>query len=144
MAAIRRFNWLDLLLRLLVVTLAGLFAALHPFWIINVAEIADGTLATFLLAAALFLGARSSQTGAPFGSLLFGLALAGLALVRAALLPFAFVAVIWFLLRTRSLRRGWLPALLSFLGFVTGLAPWTVRNLQVFGEPIPIVDSAFY
>ena len=36
-----------------------------------------------------------------------------------------------------------MAALLAFLGFVNGLAPWTVRNMQVFGEPIPIVDSAY-
>ncbi len=128
---------------LVVGALAGLLAALHPFWIIDVANLDDGTLATFLLALSLFLGARASQTGGPFGSLLFGLTLAGLALVRAALLPFAFVAIVWFLLRTRNLRRGWLPAVLAFLGFLIGLSPWTVRNLQVFGEPLPIVDSAY-
>jgi 4-amino-4-deoxy-L-arabinose transferase-like glycosyltransferase len=122
----------------------GFLAALYPFWVINTAEVADGVVATFLLALVLFLGARASQTGAPLASLLFGLALAGTALVRAALLPFAFVTLAWFLLRTRGLRRGWLPAVLAFLGFAGGLAPWTVRNFQVFGEPIPIVDSLYY
>ena len=38
---------------------------------------------------------------------------------------------------------GWLGALLAFLGFVIGLAPWTIRNWQVFHEPAPIVDSAY-
>jgi hypothetical protein len=126
---------------LFVGTLVGLVAAAYPFWVVNTAALEDGVLATFLLALALFLGGRASQTGGPFASLLFGLTLAGLALVRAALLPFAFVAVIWFLLRTRGLARGWLAAVLTFLGFVTGLAPWTVRNFQVFHEPLPVVDS---
>jgi 4-amino-4-deoxy-L-arabinose transferase-like glycosyltransferase len=126
-----------------VATLAGLFAAFHPFWVIATATVNDGVLASFLLALALSSGARASQTGGPFSSLLYGLTLAGLALVRAALLPFAFVALLWFLLRSRSLMGGWLPALLGFLGFVIGLAPWTVRNVQVFGEPIPVVDSAY-
>jgi 4-amino-4-deoxy-L-arabinose transferase-like glycosyltransferase len=124
-------------------TLAGLFAALWPFWVINTAAIDDGVLTTFLLALALFLGARAGETGGALSSLLFGLALAGVSLVRAALLPFAFVAVVWFLLRTRTLPRGWLAALLAFLGFANGLAPWTVRNLQVYGEPIPVADSAY-
>jgi 4-amino-4-deoxy-L-arabinose transferase-like glycosyltransferase len=128
---------------LLVGALAGFLAALWPFWVINTAAVDDGVVATFLLALVLFLGGRSSQTGGAFGSLLFGLTLAGLALVRAALLPFAFLALLWFLLRTRNLPRGWLPALLAFLGFANGLAPWTVRNFQVFGEPIPVVDSTF-
>jgi hypothetical protein len=126
-----------------VATLAGLFAALHPFWVIDTATVADGTLTSFLLALALFLGARAAQTGGPFESLVYGLALAGLALVRAALLPFAFVAVAWFLFRSRGLARGWLCALLAFLGFANGLAPWLVRNFQLFREPLPVVSSAY-
>src|SRR5262249_32896665 len=128
---------------LAVGTVAGLFAALHPFWVLDTASLNDGTLTAFLLALALFLGATALQTGGAFASLLYGLTLAGLALVRAALLPFAFVALIWFLLRSRTEARGWLCALLAFLGFANGLAPWTVRNYQVFGEPVPIVDSVY-
>jgi 4-amino-4-deoxy-L-arabinose transferase-like glycosyltransferase len=123
--------------------LAGLFTALHPFWIINTASINDGVLTCFLLSVVLLLGVRASQTGGPISSLLFGLGLAGLALVRAALLPFSFLAMAWLLLRSRSLQGGWLCALVAFLGFAIGLAPWTVRNVQVFGEPLPVVDSAY-
>ncbi|MBV9123818.1 MAG: hypothetical protein JO112_10715, partial [Planctomycetes bacterium] len=42
---------------------AGLLAAVYPFWIINTAELHDGVLATFLLAAALFLGGVGNQAG---------------------------------------------------------------------------------
>src|SRR5262249_41175347 len=128
----------------LVATLAGLLCALHPFWVLDTAALADGTTATFLLALVLFFGARANQTSGPFSSLLYGLALAALALVRAALLPFAFVALAWFLLRSRTLTRGWLCALLAFLGFLNGLAPWTFRNWQLSSEPLPIVDSTYY
>jgi 4-amino-4-deoxy-L-arabinose transferase-like glycosyltransferase len=127
----------------LAATLAGLFCALHPYWIINTAALNDGTVTAFVLAAVLYLGARASQTGGAFASLLYGLALAGLSLLRAPLLPFAFVAVMWFLLRSRRLERGWLCALLAFLGFANGLGPWTLRNFQAFGEPLPLVDSAY-
>jgi hypothetical protein len=51
--------------------------------------------------------------------------------------------VLWFLLRSRSLPRGWLCAVLVFLGFINGLAAWTVRNIQVFHEPVPIVTSTW-
>lgn len=129
---------------LAVAVTAGVLCALHPFWIIDTATIADGVAATFLLALALFLGVRARQTSGPLSSLLYGLALAALALTRAVLLPLAFVALGWFLLRSRSLLRGWLCALLAFLGFVIGLAPWAVRNWKLFGEPLPIVDSAYY
>jgi 4-amino-4-deoxy-L-arabinose transferase-like glycosyltransferase len=124
-------------------TLAGLFGALHPFWVIDTAAVADGTVATFLLALALFVGVRAAQTSGEGASLLYGLALAGLALVRAALLPFAFVAVAWFLFRSRGLARGWLCALLAFLGFAIGLTPWVGRNFQLFREPVPVVNSAW-
>jgi 4-amino-4-deoxy-L-arabinose transferase-like glycosyltransferase len=129
-----------------VATVAGVLVAIHPFFIANTAALEDGVVATFLLAVVLLLGSRAAQTGGPFASLLFGLALAGLALVRASLLPFAFVALVWFLLRSRTLARGWLCALLAFLGFANGLAPWTVRNIMTpnIGEPLPVVDSAYY
>ena len=129
---------------LTVATIAGLFCAAHPFWIVDTGVFDDGPLTAFLLGLGLLLGARAAQTGGPFASLLYGLALAGLALVRAALLPFAFIALVWFLLRSRTLARGWLCGLLAFLGFANGLAPWTVRNVQVFGEPMPIVDSVYW
>jgi hypothetical protein len=129
---------------LLVGTLAGALTAVHPFWVLNNAEINDGTLTTFLLALCVYFGARGSGGGAALTSLLFGVALAGLALVRAALLPFAFMALLGFLLRCRQLHRGWLYALLAVLGFVNGLAPWTWRNFQVFRELLPVVDSTFY
>jgi 4-amino-4-deoxy-L-arabinose transferase-like glycosyltransferase len=127
----------------IVATLAGLLCAVHPFWIINTAEIQDGVLTTFLVATCLLLGAYGSQAGGPFTSLLYGLGLAGLALVRAALLPFAVVGVLWFLWRCRTVRRGWLCGLLAFLGFVNGLVPWSLRNYKEFGDIIPVADSAY-
>jgi 4-amino-4-deoxy-L-arabinose transferase-like glycosyltransferase len=126
-----------------VALVAGLLAALHPFWIVNTAELNDGVVTTFLLAVTLMLGARGSQSGGAFTSLLFGLSLAGLALVRAALLPFAIVALLWFLYHCRQVRYGWFNAIVALLGFANGLAPWAVRNWRVFEEPTPVVSSAY-
>src|SRR5207248_9276343 len=81
----------------LVATLAGLLTALHPFWIINTAAINDGTPVAFVLGLVLFLGTVAGQTGGAIASLLYGVSLAGLALLRAALLPFAFIALLWLL-----------------------------------------------
>jgi hypothetical protein len=128
---------------LLVATLAGIFCALHPFWVIDTALIEDGVLSTFLLAAVLFFGARGSQTSAAGSSLLYGILLAFLALVRAALLPFAAIALLWFLLRSRVIVQGWLSALLAFLGFVIGFTPWMVYTYQRLHEVVPIVDSTY-
>jgi hypothetical protein len=127
----------------LVGLLAGLLTAVHPFWIVNVAELQDGTLVCFLLASCLYLGTVAAKRGGTVTSLLFGLALAGLALTRAALLPYAFLASLWFLLRCRTLPRGWLCAILAFLGFANGLTPWLVRNFQVFRDVVPITDSMY-
>jgi 4-amino-4-deoxy-L-arabinose transferase-like glycosyltransferase len=123
--------------------LAGLLTAIHPFWIINTAEIQDGTLTSFLLAGCLFLGTAASQRGRPGASLIFGVGLAGLALVRAAMLPYTFVACLWFLVRCRTLPRGWLCALLASLGFANGLTPWLVRNFYDFGDVVPITSSMY-
>ncbi len=128
----------------LVAALAGLFCALHPFWIVSSVELEDGVVAAFLLALVVWLGARAGQSGGPLTSLLYGVTLAGLALVRAALLPFALVAVLWFLWRCRTLARGWLYALLAFLGFANALVPWTLRNYQLNEEIVPIADTAWW
>jgi hypothetical protein len=119
-------------------------AAVYPFWIANTTDAGDGVLATFLFAAGLALGARASQDGGPLTCLLFGLALAALSLVRAALLPFAAVALVWFLARCRRGPAGWLGASVAVLGFVGGLAPWTLRNYQQFGDLVPVVTSTHY
>jgi hypothetical protein len=126
---------------MLVGLLSGLFCALHPFWIISTAEISDGVLTSFLLAASLFFAVRALQASDALSSLLYGLGLVGLCLVRAALLPFAVIALMAFLYRCRSVSRGWLCALLAFLGFANGLVLWSYRDYQNFGL-IPIVDSA--
>jgi hypothetical protein len=51
--------------------------------------------------------------------------------------------VLWFLLRCRTLRGGWLYALVAFLGFLIGMTPWTLRNLQAVGDLVPVVDSTY-
>jgi hypothetical protein len=127
-----------------VAALAGLFCALHPFWIVNVAELNDGVLASFLLSLALFLGSVGGKSGGALTSLVFGLVLALLAMVRAPLLVFAFIGMLWYLWRCRTASRSWLNAALAFLGFVNGLAPWMVRNYQAFHDVFPIVDSTYY
>jgi hypothetical protein len=127
----------------LVATTVGVLAALHPFWIVNLAELADGTVITFLLAAALFLGTSAARTGGPLSSVLFGLSIAGLALVRAIFLPFSFLALGWFLLRCRHLRLGWFVGLLALLGFGNGLAPWLIRNHNAFNDLVPVTTSTY-
>ncbi len=127
-----------------IAVVAGLLCALHPFWIVNVAELNDGVLASFLLALCLLLGSIGGRSGGAFTSLAFGLLLALLCLVRAALLPFAFVGLLWYLWQCRTVSRSWLSAALVFLGFINGLVPWAVRNFQHFHDVFPVVDSTYY
>lgn len=128
---------------LMVGTLAGLFAAFHPFWVVEVANMNEATLASCALGLCLLLASQAGEKGGALKSLLLGASLAGLALVRAAFLPFSFVMLVWFLLRSRTLRFGWLCALCAFLGFGAALSPWTIRNYQEFNEPVPVVSSTY-
>jgi hypothetical protein len=126
-----------------VALLAGVFAAVYPFWVAATAEIADGVLASFLLALSLYLAARSRfQEFA--ASWLFGLTLAGLAHTRAALLPYALVSLLGFLHACRSSPGRTVPALLALFGFASGMAPWSLRNYEAFHRVIPVVDSTYY
>lgn len=129
---------------LIVGLLTGAATALYPYWVINCAEMRDGTLATFLVACSLFLGVQAGLQGGALTSLLLGLSLALAALTRGALLPFAVVMLMWFMLRSRRLPQGWLCALVAFFGFVCGLSSWVVRCYQDLGEPVPIVTTAWY
>jgi hypothetical protein len=128
----------------LLALLVGLATAAYPFWVINTAEIEDGTLAAFFLAWALALGIRIGQKGGVIRSYLFGLALAGLALTRAALLPFTIIAELWFFVRCRRVPAGGLCAILVVLGYATGLAPWFLRTYEALGEPVPIATTSWY
>jgi 4-amino-4-deoxy-L-arabinose transferase-like glycosyltransferase len=127
----------------LVGFLAGLFAAFNPYWVINTAEVNDGVVTTFLLALALLLGVRAGQIGGALTSILYGLSLAALASVRAALLPFAVIADLWLVWRSRRLPGGWMVAVLAILGFLIGIIPWLTRNYQTFHEVTPVADSAY-
>jgi 4-amino-4-deoxy-L-arabinose transferase-like glycosyltransferase len=128
----------------LVAIVAGLLCAVYPIWIVNVGELDDGVLASFLLVVALLVGTLGSRTGGPLASLAFGLLLALLCLVRAVFVPFAFAAVLWYLWQCKRHQASWVSSVLVFLGFINGLLPWTVRNYQVFHEVVPVVDSAYY
>lgn len=127
----------------LIATLAGLLVACHPFWVINTAELNDGVLATFLVALSLAIGARAGQVGGALTGLGFGLALASVGLTRAALLPFAAVAVLWFLWECRRFPLGWFAGFLALVGFANGLAPWGIRDYLLFERPVPVATSTY-
>lgn len=128
----------------LVAAMAGFILAFDPFAIVNTSDIGDGTLATMLLSLCLYTGVRGNQDGGTLTSWSHGLALAALALTRAALLLFVFVDMIWYLRRCRDRERGWMLALVTVLGFTSGVAPWILRNYHSFHDVYPIVDSTYF
>ncbi len=83
----------------------GLLCAVHPFWVVNTAEINDGVVVSFLLGLSLWLGVRSAQDGGLISSFFFGVALACMGLTRAACLPFVFVTLLWFVGAAESCAR---------------------------------------
>jgi 4-amino-4-deoxy-L-arabinose transferase-like glycosyltransferase len=127
----------------LIAFIAGLLAAVHPFWVLNTAELTDGVLVSFLLSVCLLLGTRGMQQGGGFTGLLFGLFLATLVMVRAALLPFALLALLAFLWQCRKAPAGWFVGFTALIGFINCVAPWSLRNYQAFERPIPIADSTY-
>lgn len=122
----------------------GVATAVYPYWIINVAELEDGVLTTFLLAWSLCLGVGAGQRGGVMRCLLMGLVLAALALTRASYLPFAIVVQLWFFLRCRQLPQGGFCGLMTLLGFCAGLAPWVYHTWTVHQAPVPIVTTTWY
>jgi hypothetical protein len=127
-----------------IAILVGLATAFYPFWVINTSELEDGTLASLLLAWSLAVGVKIGQKGGVVRSYFYGLLLAALALTRAALLPFAVVGLLWFFIRCRRVSHGGLCAILSFLGFATGIGPWAVWTTQQHGTPIPVASTAWF
>jgi 4-amino-4-deoxy-L-arabinose transferase-like glycosyltransferase len=109
-------------------TAAAVAAAYPLLWGADVSLMSE-TLYGALLVAALLAAAH--QRPVALGALL-GLA----ALTRGealALLVFLVVPLFW---------RQWRPMLAAFAAFAVVLAPWTVRNLVTFDEPVLISNNA--
>ena len=107
---------------------AGLAAIYPMLWAADVSLMSEGLYGALLVAALL---AATSKRPVVLGVLL-GLA----ALTRGealALLVFLVVPLFW---------RQWRPMLVTFAAFAVVLAPWTVRNLTTFDEPVLISNNS--
>jgi hypothetical protein len=110
------------------------------------------TITTALFAFTLVLALRlrgigNSPTGTPLTTynlqlttswLLFGLLWALIALCNSTLLLFLPVCVLWILLPNLRDPRAYLGPTLAALLFLACIAPWTIRNWQVFHAFIPL------
>lgn len=122
---------------------AGLFGSLSPFWIAATAEIRDAVACAFLLSACLWAGTRGGQAVRGGTSWLFGIALAALAYMRVGFLPFAWIALAWYLFRSRLLPSGWISAVLSVVGVLTVAVPWGYHNYLQSQEVYPQLRTLY-
>jgi 4-amino-4-deoxy-L-arabinose transferase-like glycosyltransferase len=111
-----------------VALLAGLFGALSPFWVAATADMNDAVACAFLLSVCLWAGTRGGQAVRGGTSWLFGVTLAALAYMRVGFLPFGWIALAWYLFRSRLLPGGWISAVLAIVGVLTVALPWGYRN----------------
>ena len=82
------------------------------------------------------------QAGGARPALWSGLALGAAALTQPALLPAPLAFAAWQLLRGDGARRTALRIALLCLGFVSAIAPWTIRNHMVLGGFVPVTSTA--
>jgi len=126
-------------------TAAAFLAAGWPF-IFYEGELQEPVLLVLLGLAFLLALQRWASQPAPWRAALGGL-LAGLfALVRANMLAFVPLAALWMLWaahrRGASMMRGGLSAAALLLGVLVAIAPATLRNRAVSGEPVLISSNA--
>lgn len=116
--------------------------AVSPYNVFYTRALLSEALGTFLAVAALLasaLAARRGRAGAwvPAGAL-WGLA----SLCQAQLMLFPLFVAGWLLVSGATRRAGVRSALACGLGAALVIAPWTLRNVAVFGRPVPIAVGA--
>ena len=107
---------------------AGLAAIYPNLWAADVALMSEGLYGALLVGALLAATAKRP--------VLLGVLLALAALTRGealALLVFLVIPLFW---------REWRKVLATFAAFAVVLAPWTIRNLATFEEPVLISNNA--
>ncbi|HEX2060770.1 MAG TPA: glycosyltransferase family 39 protein, partial [Thermoanaerobaculia bacterium] len=122
--------------------IAAALATLHPFFLGSVTDIRTEPLFMMLLLAAmerLLPAGRSAGFQPAVAGVLLGLA----ALTRptALLCIPLFAAYAFFRRQDAGGTAGWKPALQLVVAAVLTLAPWTIRNVVRFGEPILVNDA---
>ena len=133
--------------RRIVAIATGVAAAMHPGLVSLSLDVESEPLFLLLLLAAGFL--LLAAVDRPSSNLAVG---AGLVAALAALTRPTALLLVPFLAAPLGDRRypprvRWQLAASALLGFLLALSPWTIRNLLVFGELLPVNDaagSAFY
>jgi 4-amino-4-deoxy-L-arabinose transferase-like glycosyltransferase len=118
---------------------AGLVYALDPLLVISAGLLYPETVASLVLVVAVLLALDGAERDQPARSAAAGLLLGVLALFRPAALILPPVVALWIAcaVRARGTRRLAHASALG-LAFLLALAPWTVRNLRVHGQLVPV------
>lgn len=123
---------------------AGALVAIDPLLVRQSTLVMTETLATLLAAVLLALWCELPFDRRASRAIAAGLALAAAMLCRPTFAVTGLLWLLWLLWRCDTLRqRLWW---LVFLGSAVGLAmaPWTLRNLWVFGRPIGLTSHGGY
>lgn len=126
--------------------LAGVIAAVYPYWVVHDTALQETALFTLLTAAAVerLLAAQGSRSLLPaaVAGLLFGFAV----LCRESILPFVPVAALWLVAAMspapRTGRRLLSAAILLGAAALV-VAPWIARNKARLGTPVVTTGTGF-
>lgn len=123
---------------------AGALVACDPILLNQSTQVMTETLATFLAVLALFSLTRLNHAPTPWNAALAGGAIGLAVLCRPTFLPWLVLAALAtpFLRASVGLRLANLAAFAIAAAAV--LAPWTIRNYQVFGRPIVTTTHGGY
>jgi 4-amino-4-deoxy-L-arabinose transferase-like glycosyltransferase len=127
-----------------VAVATGVFAAVHPPFVLASSEIQSEPLFMVLLLSAGFLLLAASDRPSSNLAVLAGAALGLAALTRASALVLAPLLLAPLADRRWPTRARAHLAASATLGFAVALAPWVARNLAVYGEPILSSDAIGY
>jgi hypothetical protein len=118
--------------------IAAAIAAVYPFlWVADGALLAESLYAA-LIAASLWLALRFVRTRSLADAAWFGGALGLAALARGEalfLVPLLLVPLAW-------IARSWRAGVVMFAACAIVIAPWTIRNLEKFNDPVLISTNS--
>lgn len=120
----------------------GFAAAVHPAFLLTSSDIQSEPLFLALLLLAGFLLIAAVDRPSTSLAIVAGLTTALAALTRSSGLALAPFLLAPLLDRRYPFRARAHLAAAALVGFLFGLAPWTLRNAIVFGEFIPVNDAA--
>ncbi len=121
---------------------AGLIYALDPLLVLAAGLLYPETVAALILLSAVLLALDAAERDRPVRSAGAGLLLGVLALLRPTALVLPPVVATWIALAVRTRGGRWLVHVGALgIALLLALAPWTLRNLRVHGQLVPVATA---